>query len=356
MLKETFEKRGLMPIWDEKASDWETRRKELVSLLEKEEYGCMPRKHTALTWEEEEAKFTFCAGRVSLKKVTLTVHFGEDKFSFPIYASIPKGKKNLPFFVHINFRDNVPDRYMPVEEICDRGYALISFCYNDVTPDKRAEEIEKDELMDVLFKNTEKQPNHAGKIRIWAWAASRALDYALSLDCLDKTRAAVVGHSRLGKTALVAGMTDERFSFVISNDSGCSGAAITRNKQGETVERITNVFPHWFNENYKKYAGKESEMPFDQHFLIAASAPRLVYAASAENDTWADPESEYLACYAASEVYEKLGIKGFVCENRFAKAPERFHEGNIGYHVRTGDHYFSREDWNNYMDFWEKHR
>ena len=356
MLKELFEKRKLMPVWDDASKDWEKRRKEIVNLLQEEEYGFLPREHDKLTWTEEKANFTFCAGRVELKKVTLTAHFGEDKFSFPIYTSIPVGRKNLPFFVHINFRDNVPDRYMPVEEICDRGYALISFCYNDVTPDKRDEEIEKDELVEILYKNTEKKPNHAGKIRLWAWAASRALDYALTLDCLDQSHAVVAGHSRLGKTALVAGMLDERFSCAYSNDSGCSGAAITRAKQGETVERITTVFPYWFCENYKKYADNEYAMPFDQHFLLAAIAPRRVYVASAENDLWADPESEYLSCFAASEVYEKMGMKGFVCEERFPKAYERFHEGDIGYHVRTGDHYMSREDWNSVIDYLSKHK
>jgi len=355
MLESYLKERNIMPIWNEEVSNWETRRKEITELLCREEYGFMPREHDKLTWEEQPAAFEFCAGRVEHKKVTLTVHFGEERFSFPIYTSIPKKGDKIPFFVHINFRDNVPDRYQPTEEICDRGYAVISFCYNDVTKDEQTHKLESDPLVEILYNGIEKQPYHAGKIRIWAWAASRALDYALTLENLDPQRAAVIGHSRLGKTALVAGMLDERFKMVISNDSGCSGAAISRNKQGESIERITTVFPHWFCDNYKKYAEKEGELPFDQHFLVAASAPRHVYVASAEKDLWADPNSEYLSCFAADEVYRKLNLTGFVCEDRFPVPFERFHEGNIGYHVRTGEHYLSREDWNQYIDYMEKH-
>lgn len=355
LLDELLIDRNLMSVWDEKSSDWESRRKEIVDLLCREEYGFMPKEHDKLIWEEESVTYIFCAGRAEHKKVTLTAHFGEDSFSFPIYTSIPKKGENIPFFVLINFRDNVPDRYLPVEEILDRGYAVVSFCYNDITMDMKTKELKSDPLVEILYKGIEKQPHHAGKIRMWAWAASRALDYALTLEQLDPTRAFVIGHSRLGKTALVAGMLDERFVLAIANDSGCSGAAISRGKRGESIERITDSFPHWFCENYYKYAGKEANLPFDQHYLVAANAPRHVYVASAEEDSGADPDSEYLSCYAADEVYRKLGLTGLVCEDRLPKAVEIFHDGMIGYHLRTGDHYLSREDWKYYMDYVEKH-
>ena len=216
MLEKMFQERNLMPIWDNTDGEWETRRKEIAELLCREEYGFMPREHDKLTWEEKPADFEFCAGRVEHKKVTLTAYFGEECFSFPIYTSIPKKGDKIPFFVHINFRDNVPDRYQPTEEICDRGYGVISFCYNDVTMDEQTWKLESDPLVEILYKGIEKKPYHAGKIRMWAWAASRALDYALTLENLDSDRVAVIGHSRLGKTALVAGMLDERFKLVIS--------------------------------------------------------------------------------------------------------------------------------------------
>jgi len=342
----------LPEIWDEKEKSWEERRKEIVDILCEEEYGFMPKMHDNLTWEEVSEEKNFCAGKVTLKKIMLTAYFGDESFSFPVYSSIPNKDGRHPFFVHINFSDNVPDRYLPVEEICDRGYAVLSFFYNDVALDeKKYPNRSEDKLKDILFKGVDKKSNHCGKIHMWAWAASRVMDYAQSLGCLNFEKAIIVGHSRLGKTALLAGALDERFSCAISNDSGCSGAAITRNKVGERVSNITEHFSYWFCDNYKKYIENEDKMPFDQHFLIAAMAPRKVYVASAKEDDWADPKSEFLACFAASEVYEKLGFKGLVTDDRFPEVGEWLHDGNIGYHIRSGKHYLSREDWNRFMDY-----
>ena len=344
MLSELVKEFNLPKLWDEKEISWEERRKEIVNILCEEEYGFMPKMHDDLTWEEISEDNRFCAGKVA--------HFGEESFSFPVYSSIPNKEGRHPFFVHINFRPDVPDRYMPVEEICDRGYAVLSFCYNDVSYDEiKFKNPMEDKLKDILFKGIEKKPNHCGKLHMWAWAASRVMDYAQSLDCLNFDKSAVVGHSRLGKTALLAGALDERFNCAISNDSGCSGAAISRSELGEQISDITKNFPYWFCDNYKKYIGNEDKMPFDQHFLIAAMAPRKVYVASAEDDSWADPKTEFLVCVAASEVYEQLGVKGFVTPDRLPEVGETLHEGNIGYHIRSGLHYLSREDWNKYMDF-----
>ena len=133
--------------------------------------------------------------------------------------------------------------------------------------------------------------------------------------------------------------------FAYSNDSGCAGTAITRDKEGETVEDICRKFPYWFCENYQKYVGKEHEMPFDQHYLIGSIAPRYVCVGSAIEDIWADPASEMLGCVAASPAFEQNGKKGFVSEDRLPEVGDVFFEGEIGYHLRKGTHYFSREDW-----------
>lgn len=355
-LRKMCEERRLPPVWDGMCESWESRRKNIVQMLCEEEYGFMPKKHDSFSWRILTEEKNFCAGKVTLRNVMLTAGFGKESFSFPIYVSVPNKKGKHPFFVHINFRDNVPDRYMPVEEICDRGYAVISICYHDVSVDYIALNSEGygEGVGEVLFGGIEKKNNHCGKIAMWAWAASRAMDYAQTLDCLDFNNATVIGHSRLGKTALLAGVLDERFTCAVSNDSGCSGAALSRGKCGETVKDVLNQFGYWFCDNYKKYADRESKLLFDQHFLIAAMAPRRVYVASAAEDEWADPVSEFLSCVAASEVYEKLGIKGLETDDCLPRAGECFHGGNIGYHMRGGTHYFSREDWNKIMDFLER--
>lgn len=333
-----------MEIWPDTNVPWERRRKEIVQLLCKEEYGFCPPPPQRLTWEEEMVKERFCAGKAPLKRVTLTAQLEEGTFSFPIYTVIPKKGDKLPFFVLLSFRDEIPNEGFPAEEICDRGYGVVMVCYQDVTADNGDFD---SGLAKVVFRGRERSGSDCGKIALWAWAASRALDYALSLPRLDSSRAAVIGHSRLGKTALLAGALDERFSYVISNDSGCSGAAISRGKQGETIQVITDVFPYWFCPRYQQYAGREEELPFDQHFLLAASAPRKVYVASAREDIWADPQAEKSACRGADEVYKKLEMAGFIGTGDLC------HGGNIAYHVRDGEHYLSREDWNHFMDYME---
>lgn len=343
MLKRMLEERK---IPDLKSRD------EMLEIMQKEVYGYLPPKPDRLEWTVKNNYIgNFCAGKAAAQYVTLTAYMGEKSFSFPFMAVIPKGEGPHPFFIHINFRPNVPDRYMHSEEIVDNGFACLSFCYEDVTKDNGDF---CDGLAGVLYENGERGDTDAGKIAMWAWAAQRVMDYAMEEPRLDKNCAIVCGHSRLGKTALLCGATDERFTFAHSNDSGCSGAAITRGKVGEKVADITKMFPFWFCENYKKYADKESEMPFDQHYLIASVAPRYAYVASAVEDIWADPASEMLACVAASGAYEKQGLTGFVCEDRLPEVGDIYHEGNIGYHLRAGAHYFSREDWNTLTAFVRK--
>lgn len=332
------------------------RREELLEVLQKEEYGMMPPPPEKIWGEIERLpqKRDF-AGKG--QKLVIRLHFliSGKEFSFPFILSIPHKKdgdeKKLPLVVMLNFRPDFPDEYIPAEEIIDRGTALASFCYKDVTSDDGDF---TNGFAGILFKDGERKENtDCGKIVLWAYCASRVLDYVLEAygDRFDMSHIAVCGHSRLGKTALVAGAFDTRFTHAYSNCSGCSGAAITRRKAGETVEDITMRFPFWFCPRYAAYAGKENELPFEQHFLMAAIAPRKVYVASAEEDTWADPASEHLCCHAASEMWKAYGLVGFVSEDRAPVPGDVFHKGDIGYHERTGAHYFSREDWNKFLDF-----
>lgn len=254
----------------------------------------------------------------------------------------------MPCFIHINFRNLVPDRYLPAEEIVDNGYAVLSFCYEDVSSDDGDF---TSGLAGLVYPKGRTSKTQCGKIGIWAWAACRVMDYALTRPELDASHISVVGHSRLGKTALLAGALDERFYCAFSNDSGCSGAALARGKRGETIQKICQTFPYWFCGNYKKYAGNESLLPFDQHFLIAANAPHRVYVASAEEDLWADPENEYLSCVAADGYFKAKGLSGFLHPDRLPSVGESFGQGHIGYHLRAGKHYLSREDWQYYIRY-----
>lgn len=348
MIKEILTSRNIMEVWDKKSTDWETRRNAIIELLLKEEYGYRPPKPDNVCFKIEKEDNTFCAGKALLRKVRITGQIYERSFEFPFYTIVPTKEGKHPFFVHINFRDCIPDKYLPIEEIIDDGFAVLMFCYKDVTDDN---DDFTDGVAAAVFNGKERAGSDCGKIAIWSWAASVVMDYAQTLDCLDMENAAVVGHSRLGKTALLTGMMDKRFKFVISNDSGCSGAAISRGKEGEKIKDICSVFSYWFCPKYINYVNNEEHLPFDQHFLLASIAPRKVYISSAKEDTWADPASEYLSCCAASEVYEKLGIKGFIHPDTLPVCGDVFADGNIGYHIRNGKHYLSREDWKYFMRF-----
>ncbi len=329
-------------------------REEAIRLLLSEQYGFLPPMPDEISFDVQRGNIrNFCAGKASLIRVNINCIISGRSFSFPFWSMIPNDEKKYPFFVMLGFDRNVPNKYLPAEEILDNGFAVLYLCYEDVTSDDGDFE---NGLSGVLYGNGERGDADAGKIAMWAWAAQRVMDYAETLDSLDKDNSIVCGHSRLGKTALLAGATDERFRFSYSNDSGCSGAAITRGKRGENVEKVTDSFPYWFCKNYTKYRGRESEMPFEQHFLISAIAPRYAYVASAEADIWADPCAEFLSCVAATEEYKKQGLRGLVCEDRLPICPEYFHNGEIGYHIRRGLHYFSREDWRIFIEYFRLHR
>ena len=353
MIFDDLANRKLPPVMatDTTAESWPQRRKELLEVFAREEYGVSPPPPPYVEAETTHREERAWAGKAEHREVSLKFQTPKGAFSFPVDLVLPISEKKLPLIIYISFTKYPIGKYGPIEEIVDNGYALAVFCYNDVTEDK------DDGFSTGLAAMFDRKNDGAdwGKIAMWAWAASRVMDHAQTLDGIDKDRIFCAGHSRLGKTSLWCGAQDERFASAVSNDSGCSGAAITRDKMGERVEQITSRFPYWFCENYRKYQGQEHTMPFDQHELIALLAPRPVYVASASEDIWADPQSEFLACVAADDAYKLLGKKGFVHEGRYPEPGEYLHEGDIGYHLRVGTHFLSRYDWQMFMRFMDRH-
>ncbi|MEO6784811.1 MAG: prolyl oligopeptidase family serine peptidase, partial [Chthoniobacteraceae bacterium] len=310
---------------------WETtRRPEVLELFRKHVYGRAPvGRPTDLKFEVFDSSADAMDGKATRKQIRISYGGPGGERAINLVLFTPNGVKqpapcfllicNRPAAENIDPTRAVKSPFWPAEEIVARGYAAAAFFNGDVVPDKH------DGFKSGVFAIYDQSPRAAdawGTIAAWAWGASRALDYLVTDPAIDAKRVAVVGHSRGGKTALWAGAEDERFAMVVSNDSGCTGAALARGKTGERIRDINRGFPHWFDENYKAFVDREDELPLDQHMLDALIAPRLLYIASASEDSWADPKSEFLAAVHAGPVFGLFGLKGLASATmRKADAP-----------------------------------
>lgn len=339
------------------AENWEKRRLELVEVLGERLYGKMPEYAGKTTWAEgyhEPRQAGGCAWDWQTD-ISFPTPDGSS-YSFPVRMIVPKtasADNPLPAFVFISF--GFP-KYYPIEELADSGVIIAEMVIYDVMPDDKKDYFQSG-MAPHFVKYGQRKGNDPGAITLWAFAASRVLDYLLSLDFVDPAHVGVIGHSRLGKTALWAGANDTRFTHVFSNDSGCCGAAILRKKVGEQLPRIVDKFTHWFCRNAEADAVSietSEATDYDQHFLLAAMAPRHVCVASATEDEWADPVSEYLCCAAASPAWEINGMRGFIHPDRLPEPDETLEDGEVGYHLRSGMHFLSRHDWQRYVVFIRK--
>lgn len=353
MQNKNLVERGLpaLPAFDKES--WPKVRREMVQLLADQEYGHTP-EWSGKVWaeslskgEEFSSRGEEVAGKGTLEEILLHVETPRGEYSFPVQIGLPSGVEKARMFVYISFMNTVPNKYLPAEEILESGVGFAQVCYNDAARDCA------EGLRSGLALHFPRKDSHAwGLIGVWAFAASRVMDYLMTRDDVDHDHIAVTGHSRLGKTALWCAAQDERFVMACPNDSGCSGDALSRGHkgEGEQIADITRSFPYWFCDAYKTYAGAEEEQPFDQHYLVASIAPRKVCVGSAQRDLWASPQSQFLCCHAAGEAWEKLGLTGFVAPEDFPNEPCSFPQGNVDYHMRAGTHYMSRTDWAYYID------
>ena len=371
---------GAEPLEISSLRQWErVHRPAIYDFFEKEVYGRMPEKQVPIRYEllsEGEA----LGGKAVRREVAM--HIEGMATPVPILMYIPAAAEGaVPAFLGMNFKGNHqinpdpeitisvnapkgeelgsdPERgaatsRWPLELLMDNGYALVTIYRGDVDPD--FDDGFQNGVHPLFYAEGQSSPaaEEWGTIGAWAWSLSRVMDYLETDKGIDAERVAVIGHSRLGKTSLWAGATDPRFAIVISNDSGCGGAALSMRKHGETVEVINKNFPHWFCDNYNKYSNNEEALMVDQQGLLALIAPRPLYVASAVEDDWADPEGEYLSALYASPVYELYGKKGLASPMPAVDSPMM--EGDVAYHIRKGGHDINLYDWTQYVKFADKY-
>jgi len=241
------------------------------------------------------------------------------------------------------------DHNFDVEKVLARGYGFATIYYQDIEPDFNGGYQFGIRPLFLKPGQTDPAADDWGAIGAWSYGLSRAMDYLEKDKAVDAQRVAIMGHSRLGKTVLWAGAMDERFAMVISSCSGEGGASLARRNYGETIKTLTEAFGYQFAATYKQNADNPDKLPVDTHELIALIAPRPVYITGAEDDRWADPKGEFLACVAAGPVYKLLGKEELGTDHMPPLNSPIMH--TIGYHYRSGKHEVTAFDWDQFLAF-----
>jgi hypothetical protein len=364
------------------AKQWNhTRRKELITILSREMYGASPGRPRKMTWKVFDVNKQALNGRATRKQVTVYFNGQVNGPQMDILIYLPNQVQTpVPLVLQLNFDGNqkiasdtgikLPDSWMEpkaagvvnnrateasrgnatsgwdVDMILRRGYGFATIYRGDIDPDYH------DGFKNgvhALYPELQGRGDNFSTIGAWAWGLSRAMDYLQTDKDVDAKKVALFGFSRLGKAALWAGATDQRFAIVISNQSGAGGAKLFHRGKGENIKRLCTVFPHWFCSNLSKYIDRDTVLPFDQHMVISLIAPRPVYVGSAEGDKNSDPEGEFAGVLAAHPAYQFLGTEGLPTSRMPALSQPVI--GRIGYHIRPGSHSIIAYDWEQYLNF-----
>lgn len=376
------------------AKDWNSKRKpELKELFQHYMYGYLPPKPAS--WTVEQVLFSdekFLEGKATLSESRIAFSGPDLKQRLHVLLVVPNRRSGpAPVFVGMNFCGNhalakhpmihIPESWVykscvgseneratekqrgaqaevwNLDLIVDRGYALACFYSGDIDPDTADF---SDGIEPSFYKpgQTSPGPEDAGAIASWAWGYHRVVDFldAKHSSDIDLKRIAAVGHSRNGKTTLLATAMDDRIALAIPHQAGCGGTAPSRvaidRKDVETIRRINTSFPHWFCDNFPLFNETPDKLPFDQNCLVALCAPRPVLYTNAVEDQWANPDGQFEMLKGADSVYRLFGAEGLEATER----PEigKLLDSKLGYFIRPGKHSMNRQDWGVFLDYADK--
>lgn len=308
-------------------ADWPKRRQEILDLVVGIEYGGMPPSPASTRGELLHSQTLKPLGGAQYQTIRVTSEIGGE-FSFLLQLTIPPGDGPFPVILS----GDSCWKYVTDEvtaEVVGRGFILAQFNRVVLAPD--VYNTDRTSGLYPYFPDST-----FGALSAWAWGYHRCVDVLTKMDCVDASRIAIAGHSRGGKTVLLAGATDERIALTCANNSGAGGAGCFRwqGPESETLGDLIRAIPYWFGPELNRYLGKESELPFDQHFLKALIAPRALLTTESTGDLWANPEGTWQTHRAAREVW------------RFFHADDR-----LGIVYRQGEHQHGLADWRTLLDF-----
>ena len=343
-------------------------REEMLAILEREVYGIFPREPATVTASEPKSvECRYMRSTVHHTYVDLTLTLPRGFHTFRVDRLLHTDGKKRPLVVFLNFHPLGSSPYFATEEMSEREVDFLAVDYREITSDDRDFTTG---IAPLLLPEGQNSVTAPGKLAIWAYAACRILDYGLTLPGTDPGNTAVAGHSRLGKTALLAAAMDTRFRFAYANNSGCGGDALAHGNTGHALPReqrryphcgelyssMLTSFPYWGCPGFLRHTERDLSDEFDQHYLVAAIAPRYSFHCAAELDLWADPVSQYLCTVAATPAFEAAGTVGMTDKDRYPVPCEVRLDGHLGFYYAPTEHFLSRRGWGYFIDFIEKHK
>ena len=361
------------------------RRPEIVKLLTDEMFGQSPARPSKIVFREFDNDKKALGGLATRKQIKVLFNGSDNGPSMDMLIYLPNNvKKPVAVITGYNFAGNqsvnddtsirittswmnaktrgvvnnhatdstrgIASSAWPLEMILRRGYGVVTMYAGDVDPDYNGSDFDG---VQALYPELQNREDNFSTMAAWAWGLSRAMDYFETDKAINSKKVIVYGTSRMGKAALWAGASDQRFAVVISNESGAGGAKLFHHAGGENTARICKVFPYWFDKNFCKYSGKDTLLPFDQHMLLALIAPRPLYVASAQGSDLTDSYGEFLSAKYADPVYKIFNTEGLPVQQFPGVDQPVF--GTIGYHNRRGKHDILPYDWEQFLHFADIH-